>query len=275
MRDDGVDELVFFLLLLDWLFNLLLHNIGKVFIFFGFEDTLGQAVELRIGKVFSNTLEVHNGKPHFAFVLANACATAYDLLELTHALDGLVEDDELARFDIHACGEELGGSDNGGIVFVRLDEAIKLLLALFIVAGDAHDIAHVLASSLTRGIDQGATPALGVFGGAAKDDGLSKWITKDIEIFDNLLGHYLVALGENDSLIDILELIDTVGHGVAVVIECAGHGAPTGGIVVEDNADNFVRSEEAIINPLRERVGVDRVLEEMRRTSVFGFLRRG
>ena len=62
---------------------------------------------------------------------------------------------------------------------------------------------------------------------------------------------------------------------LAVLVGLALLGAPAVEVFVEADADDFVGREEAVVDALLERVGVDRVAEVVDVGDVFGFLGRG
>jgi hypothetical protein len=59
-----------------------------------------------------------------------------------------------------------------------------------------------------------------------------------------------------------------------VLVELALLGPPAGEVLVEVDADDLVRREEAVLDALLERVRVDRLAEVVRRRDVGRLLRR-
>jgi len=73
------------------------------------------------------------------------------------------------------------------------------------------------------------------------------------------LGDHLRSLVENQRTVEVLLVADAIFDLVAEVIVFAFFGTPSGPVFVEVDADDGIGSEEAVLNPLFERVGVDRI----------------
>ena len=103
------------------------------------------AVEVGVGEVVGRAAEVDQGEVELLGVLVDAGAAADDLLELGHRADRAVQHDQAAGLGVHAGGEQARGGDEDGIFRLGVDEVAESGPALRVAAGDAHDVAVVLA----------------------------------------------------------------------------------------------------------------------------------
>ena len=113
-------------------------------------------------------------KVEFARILVHTCAPTDDLLELGHRAHLPIEHDQPAGLHVDAGGEQARRGDQiPGISGFRVDEIVELVLSLGIVAGNAHDIAEVVAChEIGVFVDQRLAHACGMFLVNAKDDRL-------------------------------------------------------------------------------------------------------
>ena len=219
--------------------------------------------------------EIDQGEVELLRVLVDAGAAADDLLELGHGADVAVEHDEAAGLGIHAGGEQARGGDEDRVLGLRVDEVAELGAALGIVAGDAHDVAGVLLDEVGVLVDEGLAHAGGVFGVHAEDDGLLEAVAALLEELGDLLGDELGAVVDDEGAVEILLVVDAVLDLVAVAVELAFFGTVALDIQVDVDLDDLVGGEEAVLDALLERVGVDRLAEVMDVGDVLGFLGRG
>ena len=67
-----------------------------------------------------------------------------NLFELGHRANFAVEHDQATGLRIHTGGEQTRGRDDNWVLRLGVDEIIKLLFALRIIAGNAHHVAGAL-----------------------------------------------------------------------------------------------------------------------------------
>jgi hypothetical protein len=113
------------------------------------------------------------------------------LLELGHAADFALQDDEAAGLRIDAGGKEAGGGDKDGVFGLGVDEVAELIAAFLIVACDAHDVAGVFFDEVGVLIDQRLAHTGGVLGVDAEDDGLLKAVAALFEELSDFFGRNL------------------------------------------------------------------------------------
>ena len=206
-------------------------------------------VKIWIGEKLSGFLEVDDGEIVFAVIFVDASATSDYLLELGHGLDALVEHDQFAGLSIDTGGHEFGGGGDDGIWALGKDKIIELDLALFVVAGNAHDVLAILRHQISVFIDQGLTHAFGVVNIFAKNDRL----IESVDLFEKFTDLYCHQQGSgfNDQrLVEIFLVIDTILDFVAKFINHPLIGSPAAQIPVKVNANNLVWSQEPIVDAL-------------------------
>ena len=75
--------------------------------------------------------------------------------------------------------------------------------------------------------------------------------------------------------VEVAVVVFAVFDHLAVLVRLAGFGPPAVEVLVEADADDLVGREEAVVDALPERVGVDRVAEVLDVGDVLRFLGRG
>ena len=101
-------------------------------------------VEIRVGEESGRSTEVHDREELFAMLRIEPGAASDDLFELRHRPNVELQDDELDRFDVDACGEQFRCGHQCRVLLVDVSEVIELTLAFFIISGDLHDVPVVL-----------------------------------------------------------------------------------------------------------------------------------
>ena len=90
-----------------------------------------------------------------------------------------------------------------------------------------------------------------------------------------LRGDALGALVDDEGAVEILLVVDAVLDLVAVAVGLALLGAVAFDVHVDVDLDDLVGGEEAVVDALLQRVGVNRLAEVVDVGDVLGFLRRG
>ena len=91
---------------------------------------------------------------------------------------------------------------------------------------------------------------------------------------DDLLGDPLGALVEDEHPVHVALVVDAVLDLLAEVVRHALGRTPAQQVLVEVDADDLVGREEAVLDALLERVGVDRIAEVGEGRDVLRLLRR-
>src|ERR1039457_3878170 len=94
----------------------------------------------------------------------------------------------------------------------------------------------------------------------AKDNGLG--ITSNaLQVFGDLPRDQFGALVQHERAVHVELVVNPVVNELAVFVALAGLWLPAKYVLVEINANDFVRREEAIGDALFERVGKNRIAE--------------
>ncbi len=130
------------------------------------------------------------------------------------------------------------------------------------------------ANALGVEVDQGLAHALGVVDVFAEDDGLGEGVG-GLEVFGDLAGDEFGSLFKDQRAVEVLLVVDAVFDQLAVLVGLALFGAPALQVLVDVDAHDLVGREEAVVDALAQRVGVDRLAEVVDVGDVLGFLGRG
>ena len=229
----------------------------------GLVDLNRLAVEVRIGEMAAHAAKVHQGEMEFSGVLMHAGAAPDNLLELGHGADLAVEHDEPAGLHVNAGRKQPRGGDQHGVSGFRVDEVAELRLPFGIAAGDAHDVAVVTVHEVGVLVDEGLAHACGVLPIHAENDGLLKAVAAFGQELRDLAGDELGPFVEHEVAVKIPGVVDAVLDLHAVAIELPFLGAVAFHVAVDVDLDDLVGGEEAVLNALLERVGIDRFAEVM------------
>ena len=231
------------------------------------------AIEFRVCEESAGIAKIHDGEILFAVVGLEACATTDDLLELGHGVYVVIQNDEPARFAVHASRHQLGGRNDHGVFAVLCDKVVELRLALGVVAGNTHDILGILRHEVAVFVHERLPHPLCMVDVHAEYDGLGKAVVFFQKASDTLR-HGGGALIDNEVFVVILGVVLPVLDFVPVDVVLSSRGSPTFQVFVQADAENFVRSEEAIVDTLFQTVCIDGFTEVRDIGYLFRFLRR-
>ena len=144
-----------------------------------------------------------------------------------------------------------------------IDEVAELGLPLGVAAGNAHDVAVILVAQILVLVDERLPHARGVFFVHAKDDGLLEAVAAFLQEIRDLLRDKLRAVVDDEGAVEVLRVVDAVLDLVAVAVRLAPLGTVALDVHIDVDLDDLVRSEEAVLNALLQRVGVNRLAEIM------------
>ena len=230
------------------------------------------AVKVRVGEVVGRTPEINQREIKLLGVLVNAGAAPDDLLKLRHRADSTVKHDEPASLGVHAGGEQARGRNKDGIFCFRVDEVPELRLPFRVAPRDSHDVAVILVAQVLVFVNQSLTHPCGVFLIHAKHDGLLETVVAFLQEVGDFLGNELGAVVNDQGAVEILGVVDAVLDLIAVAVDVAPLRPVAVDIHVDMDLDDLVRGQEAVLDALPERVGVNRRPEIMNVGDVLGFL---
>ena len=104
----------------------------------------------------------------------------------------------------------------------------------------------------------------------AKDDGFCIPVVP-FQKFGNLLCHCCSPLIDNQILVVIFDVINSVLYGVSILICFSIFWAPSFIIHIQPNPDHSIRCKEPVVNALLERIGVNRVAKIFGVADLTGF----
>ena len=171
-------------------------------------------------------------------------------------------------------GKPRGGDENR-VFRLWIDEVAQFRLALRVAAGDAHDIAVVFVAQVFVLVDQCAPHAGGMLLIDAEDDCLLEAVAALLQELGHLGHHQLGPVVDDECAIEILGVVEAVFHLLAVAVGLARLRTVSFYVDVNVDLDHFIRCEEAVLNTLFERIGVDRFAEVVDVRDVGGLLGRG
>ena len=95
----------------------------------------------------------------------------------------------------------------------------------------------------------------------AEHDGLLEAVAALLQEVRDLLGDQLRAVVDDERPVEVLLVVDAVLDLVALAVELAGLGPVALDVAVDVDLDDLVGREEAVVDALLQRVGVDRLAE--------------
>ena len=233
------------------------------------------AIEFGIGEVVGRTPKINQREIELLRVLMDARAAPDDLLKLRHGANSTVEHDQAAGLCVNASGKQPRGRNENGIFCFWVDEVPELRLPLCVAPGDSHDIAVIFVAQIFVFIDQSLPHPRSMFLIHTKHDGFLETVVAFLQEIGNLLGNELGAVVNNERAVKILGVVKAVLDLIAVAVYVAPLRPVALDIHIDMDLDHFVRSQEAVLDTLPQRVGVNRAPEIMDIGDVLGFLGRG
>ena len=186
-----------------------------------------------------------------------ARASPDDLLELDHRPDWLEEHDVLHRRQIDAGGEKLRRGRDHRRLRLDVGEVVEVLLPDVTLDGDdAGHVVRVLASEVGVRSVESRPHLVGVLGVDAEDDRLRHPI-RSLQVLGEVLRRHLRAREQRDDALEVPRLVEVGRDLAAEEVELALVRLPAVGVGAEHDPPHAVGREEAVVDPLLERVLVD------------------
>ena len=108
----------------------------------------------------------------FAFLLTDARATTYNLLELRHGVDILVNHNQFHHLAIDSSRKQFARGGNNRIFRRNRDEVVEFALAVLVRTCDANHIVRVLLAHVRILVHKGSPHPFCMFFVGTEDDGL-------------------------------------------------------------------------------------------------------
>ena len=228
------------------------------------------AVKIRVGEVVGRTPEINQREIKLLRILMHAGAAPDDLLKLGHRADSTVKDNEPAGLGVNAGGEQPRGRNKDGIFCFRVDEVPELRLPLGVAPRDSHDVAVVLVTQVFVFVDQSLPHPRGVFLIHAKHDGFLETVVAFFQEVGDFPGNELGAVVDDERAVKVLGVVDAILDLISVPVHVAPLRPVAVDIDIDMDLDDFVGSEETVLDALPQRVGVNRRPEIMNVGNVLG-----
>jgi hypothetical protein len=176
-------------------------------------------------------------------------------------------------FAVDAGRHELRGGDDDWVALLGVDEVVELRLALGVVAGDAHDVLAVLGAEVAFALTS-ASRIRSAWSMSSQKTMVLSYRSVSVRNCVTFFATKLRALLQHERAVEVALVVDAVLDLLAELVALALLGAPAGEVLVEVDADDLVGREEAVLDPLLERVRVDRLAEVVRGRDIGRLLRR-
>jgi len=143
----------------------------------------------------------------------------------------------------------LGGGGDDGIGLLRVDEVVELGLALLVVPGDTHHVALVAGRQVRIRVHQRLPHPLGVLDVLAEHDGLGVAV-RGLQELGDLGGHHGGTLLQDQVPVEVTFVVFPVLDLLPILVRLALLGAPAFQVLVQADAYDLVRGQEAIEDAL-------------------------
>ena len=236
-------------------------------------DVARIAVKLRILKEFAGASEVENGEERFSGVFPQACAAADDLLKFRHRRDVLIKDDKFHAFRVGARREKFRRGDDDGVVLFDARKVFVEVFAFLVVRRHAHDVIGIHLAEFgvvpTQRIAHRKCVALRV----AEDDGF-RHRPQVLQVGRHHLRHFVGAVFEFDRRAEVFERIKALRDELSRFIRFPVLRFPAVFVFVQTHGHHLERRQKAVVDPLFQRIGVDRFAEVVEVVGAFFFVGR-
>ena len=180
-----------------------------------------------------------------------------NLLKGSHALNRLVQNDQLCHLAVCSGGKQLGCRSDNRIRAGHGDEIVKFGFSINIGTGDSNTVVRIFLDHISVMVDKGDSHALGMIFGSAEHNSFLHPVGA-FQILGNLPCNLVNTVLENDIVIIIPIVIDSVFEHIAVYIGLPFVRPPAVTDVGRD-IDNLERSKKSILDTLFQAISIDRI----------------
>ena len=178
----------------------------------------------------------------------------------------------MASLSVHSSTHQTRRAGDHRIRGFRIDEVVELSLALVVVASDPHDVFVIGSGEVGVRVDHRLPHPFGMVDVFAKDDGLGKAIG-GLEEFCDLGSDQFRTRFEDQVAIKVCVVVFPVFYDFPVLVRLTQFWPPAVEVFVKADPNHLVGRQEAVGDPLPERVGVNGLAEVFDIGNVFRFLR--
>ena len=215
------------------------------------------AIPIRVAKEPCHISKVHNDKVCLTFLFPDTGPSPDNLLKGSHALNRLVQNDQLCHLAVCSGGKQFGCRSDNRIRAGHGDEIVKFGFSVNIRTGDSNTVVRIFLDHISVMVDKGDSHALGMIFGSAEHNSFLHPVGA-FQILGNLPCNLVNTVLENDIVIIIPIVIDSVFEHIAVYIGLPFVRPPAVTDVGRD-IDNLERSKKSILDTLFQAISIDRI----------------
>ena len=205
-------------------------------------------IPIRVAKEPCHISKVHNDKVCLTFLFPDTGPSPDNLLKGSHALNRLVQNDQLCHLAVCSGGKQFGCRSDNRIRAGHGDEIVKFGFSVNIRTGDSNAVVRIFLDHISVMVDKGDSHALGMIFGSAEHNSFLHPVGA-FQILGNLPCNLVNTVLENDIVIIIPIVIDSVFEHIAVYIGLPFVRPPAVTDVGRD-IDNLERSKESVFDAL-------------------------
>ena len=180
-----------------------------------------------------------------------------NLLKGSHALNRLVQNDQLCHLAVCSGGKQFGCRSDNRIRAGHGDEIVKFGFSVNIRTGDSDTVVRIFLDHISVMVDEGNSHSLGMIFGSAEHNSFLHPVGA-FQILGNLPCNLVNTVLENDIVIIIPIVINSVFNHIAVYIGLPFVRPPAVTDVGRD-IDNLERSKKSILDTLFQAISIDRL----------------
>ena len=205
-------------------------------------------IPIRVAKEPCHISKVHNDKVCLTFLFPDTGPSPDNLLKGSHALNRLVQNDQLCHLAVCSGGKQFGCRSDNRIRAGHGDEIVKFGFSVNIRTGDSDTVVRIFLDHISVMVDEGNSHSLGMIFGSAEHNSFLHPVGA-FQILGNLPCNLVNTVLENDIVIIIPIVIDSVFEHIAVYIGLPFVRPPAVTDVGRD-IDNLERSKESVFDAL-------------------------
>ena len=205
-----------------------------------------------------------------AVLFSNTGSSSNNLLKGSHALNRLVENNQLRHLAVSSGRKKFRSCCNDWIRLGYRDEIIKFGLAINIRTCNSHAIVRVLLNHVRIAVDKGNPHAFCMVFGSTENDSFLHPVGT-FQIFRDFSCNLVNTVLENNVVVVVPVIVNAVFNHIAVNVGLSVVRSPSISNVGRD-IDDLERSKEAVLYTLLQTVNVNRFSKVIYVRHLFTFL---
>ena len=227
-------------------------------------------IPIRVTKEPCHISKIHNDKVCLTFLFPDTGPSPDNLLKGSHALNRLVQNDQLCHLAVCSGGKQFGCRSDNRIRAGHGDEIVKFGFSVNIRTGDSNTVVRIFLDHISVMVDKGDSHAFGMIFGSAEHNSFLHPVGA-FQILGNLPCNLVNTVLENDIVIIIPIVINSVFNHIAVYIGLPFVRPPAVTDVGRD-IDNLERSKKSILDTLFQAISIDRLSKVINVRYLFALL---